>query len=158
MNRFLLEWVPWIFNKTSIALDIAVRALTAAYTEVSVEKEWLLLHSIQIPLSSMTFPTVPSEQIQWRVKTNPTRFLDSSNNSEYIHISHLGMTVKLSSSITVDLTDWINEVKWSGSVAPTPKELFTIWCCETGSPYLHLMPTAEYTVITESGDTVNGVL
>ena len=57
MNRFLLEWVPWIFNKTSIALDIAVRALTAAYTEVSVEKEWLLLHSIQIPLSSMTFPT-----------------------------------------------------------------------------------------------------
>jgi hypothetical protein len=60
--------------------------------------------------------------------------------------------------MSVDLTEWINEVKWSGQVAPSPKQLFTIWCCETGSPYLHLMPIAEYTIITENGDTIEGSL
>ena len=154
MKALLIEWIPWIFNKTTEALEFSKRIAVAAYTEATVEKEWLLLHSIQIPLSSMSFPSVPSEQILWRIKSNPTRFISSSKTNEFKHISYLGISVILPGQ-TIDLTDWINEVKWSGSVAPSPKELFTIWCCETGSPYFHLMPIIKLEIITENGDIVN---
>ena len=155
INEFLLKWVPWIFNKTSDALEFTRRVALAAYTEATVEKEWLLLHSVQIPVSSITFPNVASEQIQWRVKVNPTRFIRSSDSIDDLkHISYLGISIKLSGQ-TIDLTDWINEVKWSGTIAPTPRELFTIWCCETGSSYFHLFDTAELEIITEDGDIIN---
>jgi len=154
VNSFLLEWVPWIFNKTSDALEFTTRVAVAAYREAVQEKEWLILHAVQIPVSSMVFPSVPSDQIKWRVQLNPTRFTDFSDTNEFKHISYLGMTVHLSGQ-TVDLTEWLNEVKWSGNTAPSPKELFTIWCCETGSQYFHLMPIAQVEIITEDGDAVN---
>ena len=153
----LIEWIPWIFNKTVQVLEFSKRVAIAAYTEATIEKEWLLLHSIQIPVSSMAFPSVPSEQILWRIKSNPTRFIDSSDTNEFKHIPYLGISVILSGQ-TIDLTDWIEDVKWSGSIPPTPKELFTIWCCETGSPYFHLIPIAEVEIITEDGDIVKKFL
>ena len=155
IKGFLLEWVPWIFNQTTCALEFTRRVALAAYTEATVEKEWLFLHSVHIPISSITFINVPSEHVQWYVKSNPTRFTDSKSDipSELKHISYLGMSILLPGQ-TVDLTEWSNEVKWSGNVAPTPKELFTIWCCETGSPYFHLMPIAEVELITQDGDII----
>lgn len=153
INQFLLEWIPWIFNQSIKVIDISKRVVLAAYTEATLEKELLFLHSVQIPVSSMVFPNIPSEQILWRVKLNPTRFMNSLKSTEFNHISYLGMSVSLSGQ-TIDLTEWINEVKWSGNIAPTAKELFIIWCHETGSQYLHLMPIAEVEIINEDGDTI----
>jgi hypothetical protein len=151
IKEFLLEWVPWVFNQTAKVLEVTKRVALAAYTEATVEKEWLFLHTIQAPVSSMVFPTIPSEQIQWRVQLNPTRFVDPSIDIDLRHITYLGMTIHLSGK-TVDLTEWINEVKWSGRISPSPKQLFTLWCYETGSPYFHLMSTAEVELITEDGN------
>lgn len=151
LNGLLFEWVPWIFNQTTQALEFTKRVALAAYTEATVEKEWLLLHSIQVPVSSTLFPDVPAELIKWRVKVNPTEFSDSSDTVHMNHISYLSLTV-LAGDNRFDLTDWVNEVQWCGRVEPSLVELFSIWCCEMGKPYFHLIPTADVEVITELGD------
>ena len=153
MKGFFLEWIPWIFNQTAMALDFTKRVVFAAYTEATVEKEWKLLHSVPIPLSSITFPGIPSEHVKWSVKLNPTEFIDSSGIKESSHISYLSLSI-LVGDITFDLTDWLNEVRWRGRVQPSPLELFTIWCCETGNSQFHLMDKAEVELITEQGDTI----
>jgi len=156
MKGFLLEWIPWIFNQTALALEFTHRVALAAYTEATVEKEWLILHSIPIPVSSIAFPDVEPSAIKWRVISNPTEFTDSSEysaNQDLSHISHLGLSI-IAGNTTFDLTEWVNEVKWCGRVEPTPLELFTIWCCEKGKAQFHLIDTAQVELITEQGDVV----
>ena len=153
LKGLFLEWVPWIFNQTSLAVGFTHRVVLAAYTEATVEKEWLILHSIPIPVLSTHFPDVPQEQIRWRVKMNPIEFTDSSGITELHHISYLSLSI-CSDTTILDLTEWINEVQWCGRVQPTPLELFTIWCCEMGKSYFHLLSIAEVEIITELGDTI----
>jgi hypothetical protein len=52
------------------------------------------------------------------------------------------------------LTDWINDVRWSGLVQPTPLEIFTLWCCETGSPYFFDLDNAIVELVTEDGSVI----
>lgn len=156
IRGLLLEWVPWIFNKASDIFDYSNRIIQAAYTEATVEKEWIFLNSYDIPLVSSYFPNIPSEQIRWRVKTNPLIFLRTDLSNETLkHISYLGLSIILPDIDPIDLTDWINDVKWSGAIQPTPSELFIVWCCETGSPYFHLISQAKIELITEDGNFIS---
>ena len=159
IRGILWEWVPWIFNRTSNILDYSKRIILAAYTEATVAKEWIFLNSVNIPLSSLAFPIIPLHQIRWRAQTNPPIFLGAySTSSDLKHISYLGISISLPDMDPIDLTEWINEVKWAGAIQPSPTELFTLWCCETGSPYFHLISVATVELITAEGICISSNL
>lgn len=155
IKDFLLEWLPWAFNITMTTYDLSRRVAFAAYTEALIQKEWVFLSSVSVPVSSMVFPSVPDDLVKWRVQQNPTRFV-GAHAKDSKHISYLGLSVHLPDGTTCDLTDWINDVKWSGLNQPTAVELFTMWCCEMGKPYFHFISDARFECITENGDVVNG--
>ena len=155
IKDFLLEWLPWAFNITMTTYDLSKRMAFAAYTEAVVEKEWVFLKSITIPVLSTIFPNVTDDLVKWRVQQYPIRFIETHSNQELSHISYLGLSVHLPDGTTCDLTDWINDVKWSGLRQPTVIELFTMWCCEMGKPYFHLISDARFECINENGDIIN---
>jgi len=153
LKELLFEWLPWILNTTRVILDSSKRVALAAYTEATVQKEWVFLKSIAVPVFSTCFPSIPDDQIQWRVKCNPIRFLGFPSN-EFKHISYLGFTIHLPDGTVCELTDWINDVKWSGLEQPSAHELFTLWCCEMGKPYFPMILMARFEIITENGETL----
>ena len=157
IKDFLLEWLPRIFNITMTTYDLSRRVAFAAYTEALVQKEWIILHSVNVPISSMIFPSVPDSLVKWRVQQNPTRFIGTQVNQECMkHISYLGLSVHLPDHTVCELTEWVNEVKWSGLKEPSAVELFTMWCCEMGKPYFHLISTSRFEIINENGDCIDG--
>jgi hypothetical protein len=154
IKEFLIQWIPWIFNRTVDILTSGKRIAIAAYTEATVKKEWIFLNSLDIPISSIVFPSISEDNIKWRVTLNPVIFT-SNLAIESRHISYLGLSIYLPDGTVCDLTDWINDIKWSGLKEPSAVELFTIWCCEMGKPYFNLISTARFDCITQNGDTVN---
>jgi len=158
IKGFLLEWIPWVFNITMTTYDLTRRIAFAAYTEAVIEKELIFLKSVAIPISSIVFPNVADTLVKWRVQLNPTRFIEPQANKDFKkHISYLGLTVYLPDGTVCQLTDWINDVKWSGQNEPTAVELFTIWCCEMGNPYFHFISHARFECINMNGDIVNEI-
>ena len=137
-------------------IDVIKRIAKAAHNEIMIEKEWLILKN-QVPVYSLLFPDVPIRTIKWSCKTNPPRFYDinqNANTNDSKHISHLGFVVKLSGYDPIDLTEWINTVQWTGVTEPSLLDLFTLWCCETGHSYFHLVDIASVELITEMGDSI----
>ena len=149
------NWIPWCFNRITAAIDLSNRVILAAYREATLSNEWLFLHSVDIPILSQVFSTIPLQQIRWRAQVNPPRFIGPYSKEDLKHISYLGFSVILPGQDPIELTDWINEVKWSGNIQPSPTELFMLWCCETGSAYFHLIQSAQMEIITESGELIN---
>lgn len=154
LNNVLLEWLPWIFNRSLAIFDTSKRIALAVYTEATVKKEWIFLKSLEIPVSSMIFPNIPDTIVKWRVELCPTIFYGNPSMPSK-HISYLGLTVYLPDGNVCELTDWVNDVKWSGMEQPNEIELFTLWCCEMGMPYFHMIHNSRFEVITECGDLIN---
>lgn len=153
IRGILWNWAPWIYNRIEISILLISRVLNAAYNEAIIPKKWLILKDFDIPVYSAMFPNVQDDIVRWSCTTNPTIFISSNLNIiEYKHISYLGFVVIVPGYDSIDLTDWINGVKWSGQVEPTLIDLFTIWCCETGNSYFHLIPNVKIRLITELGD------
>lgn len=149
------NWIPWIYNRTASSLESVHRVILAIYFELTVRKEWLLLKNTSVPIYSLVFPTIHESTIRWRCETNPPRFTDTSDtSSEERHISYLGFSVNIPGYDTIDLTNWINTVRWSGPEEPSLLDLFTIWCCESGNSQFHALSDISVTVITETADTV----
>jgi hypothetical protein len=154
-RELLWQWVPWIINKAHYLIDTTKRAAHAAYVEVTVPKEWAFLHGIYVPISLQAFQDIPESAIRWRAQTNPPKFVESSTTLTTLkHISYLGLSIIIPGLNPIDLTDWVNEVKWVGHVEPNLAEIFMLWCCETGSPYFHRIPEAVAEIITEEGDVI----
>jgi hypothetical protein len=154
-RELLWQWLPWIINKAHCLIDTTKRAAHAAYVEVTVPKEWAFLHGIYVPISLQAFQDIPESAIRWRVQTNPPRFTESATNLTSLkHISYLGLSIIIPGLNPIDLTDWVNEVKWIGHVEPNLAEIFMLWCCETGSPYFHRIAEAVAEIITEEGDVI----
>jgi hypothetical protein len=154
-RELLWQWLPWIINKTHCLIETTTRAARAAYTEVTVPKEWAFLHGVYIPISIQVFQDIPDSIIRWRAQTNPPKFVESSTTLTTLkHISYLGLSIIIPGHDPIDLTDWVNEVKWIGHVEPNLTEIFMLWCCETGRPYFHLIPKAVAEIITEEGDII----
>jgi len=156
MFRGLLwNWLPWIFNQVTWAADVSKRVAVAAYTEAAISKEWVFLHAMDIPICSKTFKNIPTDQIRWRAQTNPPKFVNpSSTETTLKHVSYLALSIFIPGQDTIELTDWINEVKWQGIIQPSVIDLFILWCYETGSPHLHLIKAATAEIITADGTTI----
>jgi hypothetical protein len=79
----------------------------------------------------------------------------TANISVKRHVSWLGYVIKIPSIGTIDLSDWVSEVEWSGDVEPTPLDLFMLWCCYSGNPYFLLLNnTLEVELIDMRGELI----
>lgn len=155
LREFIWKWVPWCYNRVTLSLTLSKRIVLAAYREATLSNEWLFLHSVDIPIASSTFSAVPLHQIRWRATVNPPVFIGPyTTTPELKHISYLAFSVILPGQDPIELTDWINDVSWSGNIQPSPAELFSLWCCETGSAYFHLIQSAKMEIVTDSGETI----
>jgi hypothetical protein len=119
-----------------------------------IKKEWVFIKNLPIPISSEHFGNIEDNAIQWRCSLQPVSFIQPgfSNKTEK-HLSYLGFTVKIR-GVDIELSDWVNEVKWSGSREPTLKEIFLLWSCESGESYFHCLDEIQVEVITDMGDTI----
>jgi hypothetical protein len=156
-REFLWNWLPWIFNQATIVADISKRVALAAYTEATVSKEWAFLHNINVPISIQSFATIPVTLIRWKAKTNPPRFIEPNtipNENDLKHLSYLGLSIIIPGHDTIELTDWLNDVKWSGALQPSLAEIFMLWCCDTGTAYFHLIPYATAEIVTDEGNII----
>lgn len=120
-----------------------------------IKKEWIFMKNVEIPINSATFGSIPDDLIQWRCRLCPATFIqpDTAANEKEKHLSYLGFTVKIQGT-DIDLSDWVNEVKWRGSREPTVKEIFLLWSCESGESYFHCLDNIQVELVTDMGDTI----
>ena len=155
LQNFFWTWIPWIFNKTN-GVFLKSRAIyKVVYNELVVKKEWIFIKKLQIPVSSEHFGNIRDDAIQWRCSLNPVRFIKPgfTENEKEKRLSYLGFTLKIQGN-EIDLSDWINNVRWKGSEEPTIKEIFLLWSCESGEAYFHCLDEAEVEIVTDMGDTL----
>lgn len=154
-REFLWTWAPWIFNKTTAILSKSHSLYRAIYNELMVKKEWIFIKNLSIPINSEIFGTIDNDTIQWRCTLCPTTFTEPSamTHQKEKHLSYLGFTVKIQDT-NIDLSDWVNEVKWRGSREPTVKEIFLLWSCESGESYFHCLDNIQVELVTDMGDTI----
>jgi hypothetical protein len=151
----LWNWAPWVYNKLGFVLDTVTRVLKVSYNEVTNSNKWYIIKDVNVPVYSSLFPTTSESIITWICTTNPPRFIaPGTTQLNYKHISYLSCTVNIPGDAPVDITDWINMVKWSGNIEPSLLHLFQLWCCETSKSYFHLIPLVKVILITEMGDEI----
>lgn len=149
------NWAPWVYNQVENIFDVVKRIFKASYSQIGVSSQWYILNDVDIPVHSSIFPKIPDSSLLWSCTTNPPRFNPhSSITSETKHISYLSFTVIIPGHDTLDLTEWLNTVQWSGVTEPSIKHLFQLWCCETSQFYFHLIPYIQVKLINEMGDEI----
>ena len=153
-REFLWAWGPWIYN---ISVELIIRSkhlVKVVYNEITIEKEWVFLKNLPVPLSSESFGNIPSDGVKWRCKLNPPIFLEPNSilKEKGKHISYLGFVVKIPAHPDIDLSEWINEIQYTGSLQPTTGEIFALWCCENNVSYFHLLDIIRVECITDMGD------
>jgi len=124
----------------------------AVYTELLVKKEFIFLKNHVIPVSSEVFK-IENQDIKWRCQVNPGRFYQPllSEVLKEKHIPYLGFLVKIPGS-EIDLSSWINDVRYLGLECPTLQEIFILWCCENGKSYFHCLDSIQLELVNEMGD------
>lgn len=156
-REFLWTWLPWIMNKTNDLLSKTYSIFRVAYNEATIKKEWIFIKNNFIPVCSENFEAIPDHTINWRCSLNPTSFVEPGIIAKEKHLSYLAFTVIAPGEI-IDLSSWVNEVKWQGTYEPTIKEIFILWSCEKGKSYFHCLDQIEIEVITELGDSMRVTL
>jgi len=156
-QELLWTWLPWIMNKTNDIICMTQRIYRVAYNEIMVKKEWIFIKNNVTPIPSEYFEPIIDDYIIWRCTINPTIFIEPGSLERKKHLSYLAFTVFLPEEV-IDLSNWVNEVKWQGTYEPTIKEIFILWCCEKGKSYFHCLNEVEVEVVTEMGDTMRVTL
>lgn len=158
MEGFAWAWLPWLYNRGIYISDLIVNKLKTIQNALKYQNEWIFLVHKSTPISKQFFniSDINPLKIKWNASTNPPRFNGtafptSTAQVQWKHLSYLSFTVSLLDRSFHDLTDWINEVRWSGLIQPTPLEIFTLWCCETGSPLCFDLDGATVELVTDDG-------
>jgi len=157
MYGLLLNWVPWIYNRILYGSNKGYRTLTTIYRTATIPIEYYFVLNSTVPLSSQTFllDSIPQENYRWTATLGPARFINENEPTALKNISWLGLSMTLPEIGTLDLSDWISEVKYSGVQEPTPLQLFTLWCIDTGNPYfLHVNETTKVDLLDGMGDII----
>lgn len=158
MEGFAWAWLPWLYNRGIYISDLIVNKLKTIQNALKYQNEWIFLVHKSTPISKQFFniSDINPLKIKWNASTNPPRFNGtafptSTVQVQWKHLSYLSFTVSLLDRSFHDLTDWINEVRWTGLIQPTPLEIFTLWCCETGSPLCFDLDGATVELVTDDG-------
>ena len=153
-REFFWTWGPWIYNITAHVMNRGKHLVRVIYNECVLDKEWIFLKNIPVPISSESFGQIQDIRVKWRCKLDPPQFLQPGFNSKEKHISYLGFIVKIPGFPNIDLTEWINDVHYIGTDQPTTGDIFALWCCENCVSYFHLFDVIRIECITDTGDTV----
>ena len=154
IRELFWKWGPWAYNKASYLIYRSKQVVKVIYNEILLEKEWVFLKGIQIPISSESFGQIENLNVRWRCKMNPPRFLEPVSFVKEKHLSYLGFNVKIPGRADLDLSDWINDIHYIGSSEPTVSDIFCLWCCENNVSYFHLFDLIQVECINELGDTI----
>lgn len=160
MYGLLLHWVPWIYNRILYGSDKGYRVITNIYRTAIVPIEYYFVQDSRVPISSSSFSldSIPEKHYKWTATLGPARFIHQKEPTASIFLkncSWLGLSITLPETGTLDLSDWISEVKYAGPQEPTPLELFTLWCIDTGKPYfLYVNETTKVDLMDELGEIV----
>ena len=152
LQEFLLTWVPWAYNKLYDGGVFAKRVISAALTEAMNGSTWLFQEGVPIPIPGHLFDASQIANLRWNASTNPLIFQAPNSNQAPRHLSLLSFVVNIPGEEPLDLTNWINDVKWSGPEEPTSSDIFLLWCCQTGKPYFGKLSVATVTFLNEMGD------
>lgn len=166
IQEFFWTWIPWIFNKATVAVDTTKTILRVLYNELTVKKEFVFLKGVSIPISTEAFgpmTDLDTTHVKWRCPANPSIFIEPGFAfEEERHLSYLGFVVKVSSTKEIDISDWVNELKWKGAFKtngePTVREIFLLWCCLTGESYFHCLDEIQVEYINDMGDSIKSPL
>jgi len=140
MYGLLLHWVPWIYNRILYGSDKGYRVITNIYRTAMTPVEYYFVQHSRVPISSSSFSldSIPEKHYKWTATLGPARFIHQKEPTASIFLkncSWLGLSITLAETGTLDLSDWISDIKYSGPQEPTPLEMFTLWCIDTGKPY-----------------------
>jgi hypothetical protein len=155
----LWNWVPWLYNKYTDVLLIGNKVYKSVYKVLYEEENVLFIRGSLLPISQELFDTstIDKHIIKWKATVDPPRFIDSTEEHKTVklkHISYLSFTVNIPGGNNLDLSDWINEIKWSGIIQPSPQEIFTLWCCKNRSPLLFYRKDLTIEIISDTGDVI----
>ena len=148
------QWIPWLYNKYTDAIDFSVSFSKLIYKDFFIINELLYIKNGHFPVSSKLFnlDSINAATITWKATVNPLLFIDpNAADSQKKHISFLGFVVYIPGIDPIDMTDWINELRWIGVKQPLPLDIFTLWCHASGSPHCYTMNEATVEIITEEG-------
>jgi hypothetical protein len=160
MYGLLLHWVPWIYNRILYGSDKGYRVITNIYRTAIIPIEYYFVQHSRVPISSSSFSldSIPEKHYKWTATLGPARFIHQKEPTASIFLkncSWLGLSITLPETGTLDLSDWISDVKYAGPQEPTPLEIFTLWCIDTGKPYfLYVNETTQVDLIDELGEIV----
>lgn len=157
LQSFAWVWIPWLYNKSVYITEQARKVFSIVYRELNYTNEWVFLTNNTAPIPKGLFDTskIDKYNVKWTASTNPPRFRNWAFTLEHWrHLTYLSFTITLADKTFIDITDWINEVKWCGLVQPTPLEIFTLWCCESGSPYCFDIDGASVEIVTDDGEEI----
>jgi len=160
MYGLLLHWVPWIYNRILYGSDKGYRVITNIYRTAMTPVEYYFVQHSRVPISSSSFSldSIPEKHYKWTATLGPARFIHQKEPTASIFLkncSWLGLSITLAETGTLDLSDWISDIKYSGPQEPTPLEMFTLWCIDTGKPYfLYVNETTQVDLIDELGEIV----
>lgn len=153
-KEFFWTWVPWIFNRTHLFVLKLQRVFQVVNNELQSEKELVFLKGFDYPIHTKSFGLIVQQTIQWKCSLNPPLFVSPLSTSLLEkHVSYLGFTIRVLGK-EIELTDWVNDVKYVGDREPTLKEIFILWSYSSGESYFHCLNDIQVEYINSIGDTV----
>jgi hypothetical protein len=153
---FLLTNMMSLLNTLDNSKKILYKVSKKLYRELYIHQEWYLLKNHIIPLSNKYFSKIiiPNSDIRWKVTGSPYLFKNPNTSSTTTkHIAYLSLVFHTDDD-SYDITDWINEVKWSGDTEPSVKDILTVWSCENGVCIFHILNTIRISAITDTGEMI----
>ena len=158
LKGLLWNWGPWLYNQITLRFDYYYTVYCAIYAAIFSKKQWIFLKDTKHPVPSQIFDTttIPEKDITWITSLNPVTFIDPAyvNSKDFKHVSYLGFIIHLPKDKTIDITDWINDIKWTGTKEPSPVDIFILWCCEKGSSLCYNTKDIQIEIITDEGDSI----
>lgn len=159
---FFWTWIPWIFNRASVAVDTGRTVFRVVYNELTLKREWIFLKNSNTPISTQTFGPMEDAHVKWRCSINPCIFVEPGFQfEEERHLSYLGFLLKIPSDTgtkEIDISNWVNELKWKGALTtnnePTLKEIFILWCFTSGEQYFYCLDEIQVEYINDMGDII----
>lgn len=152
-DEIAYTWGPWAYNKLTGGVSKVMQFATRIYRQFNT-KAWIFLNTQDVPISTEAFmdSAVPTKYIRWRATLDPPVFTDPNVESNTLkNLSYLSLELILGDIHPIDITEWVNDVKWSGSVEPTLKDIVTLWSCEKGICLFHYYSTMQVSIITDTG-------
>lgn len=159
-KEFFWTWIPWIFNRVSATVDLGKNLVRIVYNELTQTKELVFLINSDIPVYTQLFGQIVDSCVKWRCSVNPCSFVKPGlQDTKEKHLSYLGFIIKIpvfdkSQAQDIDISEWINELKWKGSIEPTLKEIFLLWSFSSGESFFHCLNDIQVEYITDMGDTI----